>query len=167
MKQNALNSAEARSKLKITSYYFMNTRNRLNWEQTCKPWAMLSLHLCQKSISNVVKHCLHVWLQPIHTIHHNTLSISAHYLPNSPILLFSVSCFLPCQCHDHCSWMIRVIPILVKVQMSSYHCYHTTSSSPAHVPCLVFTSESGRLWWERATNSLPYVVCHYEWWSWD
>ena len=25
----------------------------------------------------------------------------------------------------------------------------------------------GRLWWERATNSLPYVDCHYEWWSWD
>ena len=25
----------------------------------------------------------------------------------------------------------------------------------------------GRLWWERATNSLPYADCHYEWWSWD
>ena len=25
----------------------------------------------------------------------------------------------------------------------------------------------GRLWWERATNSLSYVDCHYEWWSWD
>ena len=21
--------------------------------------------------------------------------------------------------------------------------------------------------WERASNSLPYVDCHYEWWSWD
>ena len=26
---------------------------------------------------------------------------------------------------------------------------------------------SGRFWWERATNSIPYVDCHYEWWSWD
>jgi len=26
---------------------------------------------------------------------------------------------------------------------------------------------TGRLWWERATNSLSYVDCHYEWWSWD
>ena len=25
----------------------------------------------------------------------------------------------------------------------------------------------GRLWWERATNSLSYVDCHFEWWSWD
>ena len=25
----------------------------------------------------------------------------------------------------------------------------------------------GRLWWERATNSLSYVDYHYEWWSWD
>ena len=32
-------------------------------------------------------------------------------------------------------------------------------------PCSV--AGSGRLWWERATNSLPYVDCHYEWWSWD
>ena len=26
---------------------------------------------------------------------------------------------------------------------------------------------TGRLWWERATNSLSYVDCHFEWWSWD
>ena len=25
----------------------------------------------------------------------------------------------------------------------------------------------GRLWWERATNSLSYVHCYYEWWSWE
>ena len=26
---------------------------------------------------------------------------------------------------------------------------------------------TGRFWWERETNSLPYVDCYYEWWSWD
>ena len=35
------------------------------------------------------------------------------------------------------------------------------------VACDVTVQWPGRLWWERATNSLPYVDCHYEWWSWD
>ena len=28
-------------------------------------------------------------------------------------------------------------------------------------------TKPGRFWWERETNSLPYVDCYYEWWSWD
>ena len=34
-------------------------------------------------------------------------------------------------------------------------------------PKSLIYGNSGRLWWERATNSLSYVHCHYEWWSWD
>ena len=71
------------------------------------------------------------------------------------------------------TWNWTLLSCSVQVRFSSDGSYTLPgfraewTAIPDDGECLSDEYCNQGLWWERATNSLSYVHCYYEWWSWD